>query len=424
MERRLPGRFSSRTPRRILTRSSNQVTGQKRVVYWRMALTNLVCISTQGATMRLNFLGFLRSYLVLILFAVSLRPAFASFRPSFDLDYCSWNATHIVLVATTPQGDVFEVIESWRGNLNAGDHIMVPELEPASNAIPIALYLKQFRPNNPSDSRGIGEIPRQPVGSRMVLFLKQAREVDPASGLPNGIRVHEWQSADVFHEMRASVIWVDGTQLYRFMQWTNPGPSLLSPWDTSLAKVQGRVTEVIRIQQGIAAVLNVREGGTRAEHLKPYVQSDLFPARRLALEELGKCGPAALGTIREMMDNPAFAHEVEDLIKAYSEAGGKAAGEELNARFREALSFWRATGPTLSPGWWNQDVTPHAPLRERYGQTIQLIRGLELTHYSAALSTAIQLRDLWRSLPQLNDPSGLNQMVEECDKLVDELRAN
>jgi hypothetical protein len=293
------------------------------------------------------------------------------------------------------------VIESWRGNLKAGDHIMVPELEPTSNDTPKALYYKQLRLNNSSGSRDIGEIPRprQPVGSRMVLFLKQATEVDPASSLTNGITAHEWQSADSFREMRASVIWMDGTQLYRFMQWMNPGPGLLSARDNSLAQVHGRVTEVIHIQRALAAALNVREGGARAERLKPYVQSELLPAKRLALEELGRCGPSALGSIREMLDDPSFADEAEDLIKTYSEAGGEATGEELNARFRESLPFWRATGRALSPGWWNQDVTPHAPLRERHGQTIQLIRGLQLAHYSAALSTAIQLRDLWQSVP-------------------------
>jgi len=252
--------------------------------------------------MRLDFRASLRLYLLIIFFAVSFRPAFASFRPSFDLDRCSWKATHVVLVATTPQDDVFVVIESWRGNLKAGDHIMVPELEPTSNDAPIALYSEQLRLNNSLGSRDIGGIPRQPVGSRMVLFLKKATEVDSASRLTNGIKPHEWQSADLFHEMRASVIWMDGTQLYRFTQWTNPGPSLLSAWDISLAKVHGRVMEVIHIQQALAAALNVREGGTRAKRLKPYVQSDLLPAKWLALEELGRCGPSALGMIREMME--------------------------------------------------------------------------------------------------------------------------
>ena len=32
-----------------------------------------------------------------------------------------------------------------------------------------------------------------------------------------------------------------------------------------------------------------------------------------------------------------------------------------------------------------------------------------------------ELRDFWLSLPQLNDPSGLNQMAKECDHLVKHL---
>ncbi|HLY61459.1 MAG TPA: hypothetical protein VKV95_11990, partial [Terriglobia bacterium] len=83
---------------------------------------------------------------------------------------------------------------------------------------------------------------------------------------------------------------------------------------------------------------------------------------------------------------------------------------------------WQATGPKLQQGWWNQDAKPDAPLRLRYGQTIQLIRGLRRTHYMPSLTTVIQLRDLWRSLPQLNDPSGLNQLATECDSLISHLQ--
>lgn len=36
----------------------------------------------------------------------------------------------------------------------------------------------------------------------------------------------------------------------------------------------------------------------------------------------------------------------------------------------------------------------------------------------------MHLRDFSRSLPQLNDPSGLNQIAEECDKLIGQLQAN
>ena len=42
-------------------------------------------------------------------------PAPAAFRPSFSLDFCSWNATHIVLAEITPRDDEFHVLESWKG---------------------------------------------------------------------------------------------------------------------------------------------------------------------------------------------------------------------------------------------------------------------------------------------------------------------
>jgi hypothetical protein len=88
------------------------------------------------------------------------------------------------------------------------------------------------------------------------------------------------------------------------------------------------------------------------------------------------------------------------------------------------MEFSIGTAPSLSQGWWNQDPAPHAPLRERYSLTFQLILGLGRTHYTPASITAKNLGSLWRSLPQLNDQSGLNQMAEECDKLVEHLRAN
>jgi hypothetical protein len=203
----------------------------------------------------------------------------------------------------------------------------------------------------------------------------------------------------------------------------NPGPSILVPWDMGLDKMKDRVREIRRIQLELAKVI-VEDSSVRAEGLKVYVRSDVREAQQLALSELGKCGPKALTTIREMLSDPAFADDDAELVKAFAEAGGESVGEELDRRLQEQLRFWQATAPTLSVGWWNQDPSPHAPLRERYMQTWELIRALQRVHYHPALITAEQLGSLWRSLPQLNDPSGLNQMATECDRLVDNLRAN
>ena len=374
--------------------------------------------------MRLNFLGFFRLCLSLILLAVFLLPAFAGIRPSFALDYYSWHATDIVLVEIAPKDGVFSVVESWKGELQPGDRLIVPELEPAPGAMPISLNPQRtdfFAP----DEIGISEqIPRQYVGSRMVLFLKREKGAEASSALTNTESEEKWRPAGFWNEMKTSVVWIDAGYLDGFQQVMNPGPSVLTRLDTSLQKMQDRVMEINRIHQELVEVVSIGNGEARAEGLKPYVRSEVYEAQRLALNELGNCGRSGLKTIRGMLDNPAFADEGPELIKALVAAGGEAGGEELNSRLQQELAFWQATAHSLPQGWWNQDRTPHSPLRERYGQTLELIRGLDRTHFIPALTTAMQLGELWRSLPQLNDPSGLNQMAEECDKLIEHLQAN
>jgi hypothetical protein len=296
--------------------------------------------------------------------------------------------------------------------VKAGNLVTVPELQPPTGAMEIGAY-----PNEFADilKGGLNEqIPGQRVGSQMVLFLKKAPETSS----------DHWKPADLFGEMKTSAVWTDGGHLYAFLQPMNPGPSVLVPWDKSLDKMKDRIREIRRIQLELVKVTAIEDDAARAEGLKVYVRSDVFEAQQLALSELGKSGPKALVKIREMLSDPAFADEGAALVKAFAEAGGESVGEELDRRLQEQLTFWQATAPTLSVGWWNQDATPHAPLRERYTQTWELVLALERVHYRPASTTAEQLGDFWRSLPQLNDPSGLNKMASECDKLAAEFREN
>ena len=69
-------------------------------------------------------------------------PLHAALRPSFNVDGCSWNATHVVLVQTTAGEGVVPVVESWKGDLKPGDAIEVPELKPNQNAVAISSYPK------------------------------------------------------------------------------------------------------------------------------------------------------------------------------------------------------------------------------------------------------------------------------------------
>ena len=357
---------------------------------------------------------------VVLVLALS-QPAFPSIRPSFGLDTSSWYATDIVVVITTGTSGTFQVVESWKGGLHVGELVLVPELRPASHAMPISSYPKSW---SGAERGGVSEmVPRQPAGSRMILFLKGSADERAVKNAQDEIERGGWKPSDMMDNMKASAVWIDGDQLYCFTQLMNPGPSVLFKLSESVEEVRGRVEEINSIQESITATLAIGDGAERAGRLKPYVLSDVFPARELSLEELGKAGPSAVPTISGMLDDPAFADEWADLVVALAHAGGDAVGEELNNRLRQDLAFWRSRGPSLSQGWWNEDAEtgPHAPLRHRYGQTYRLVIALQRTHYPAALDTAIQLRDFWRSLPQLNDPGGLDDMAKQCDKLISEM---
>jgi len=361
----------------------------------------------------------IRALLSLILLAFVTPPASPAIRPSFSVDYASWRATHIALVSTTSVDGNFEVVESWKGDLRVGERLDVPQLSPYKSAVPISQYPKSWPPTAVD---GVSElIPRQPVGSRMVLFLK-SRGQGPREGTGEAVG-RGWDAADLLDDMNASVVWIDASRLYCFMQIRNPGPSVLASLPGSEQQLRTRVMEVVGIQEDMTLALAAKNGEDRAERLERYVHSDVFPARLLALEELGKSGPLALRPICRMLDDPAFADVASELVKALVQTGADGAGEELDKRLRQELTFWKSTGPSLSRDWWNTDPRPHAPLRDRYTKTYELVVGLEQTHYLASLDAVIQLRDFWISLPQLNDPSSPSGIVEECGKLIRQSRA-
>ena len=225
----------------------------------------------------------------------------------------------------------------------------------------IGAYPKEFA----DILKGGLEIPVQRVGSQMVLFLKKAPEASSDN----------WKPADLFGEMKTSAVWIFGGHLYAFRQLVNPGSSVLVLWDMSLDKMKDCIREIRRTQLELVKVTAIEDDVARAEGLKVYVRSDVFEAQQLALSELGKSGPKALAKIREMLSDSAFADEAAALVKAFAEVGGESVGEELDERLQEQLAFWQATAPTLSVGWWNQDATPQAPLRERYTLTWELVLG-------------------------------------------------
>lgn len=350
--------------------------------------------------------------------------AVAGIRASFGLDGNAWYATHILLVETTGTDGVFTVREVWKGDLALGSSINIPELVPDPKTHPD----RKTRPFGPgTDEFGVDEkIPKQPSGSKIVLFLRH-RSASDVQATRSG-KQHEWQPARDFGGMKVSTAWIKGDKIFCFVQWMNPGPSAFSPCPNfrvqgalTLGSLRQRVNEILNLQNNFSKALAMENNGVRAEALRKIVFSDVYEARVEAIQSLGKCGSEALPILRQIMDKPPVPYDSRDVFAAFVEAAGGDAGRELNEWLEKDAAFWRAQGPMLKEGWWNQDSTPDAPLRLKYDETIQIIRCLDKLHYGPAADTAADLRDFWRSHPALNDQGGLNQMANEAGALVKHL---
>jgi len=342
-------------------------------------------------------------------------PANAGIRPSFNLDYSAWHATEIVVVETSPEDGTFRVVDKRKGDLQIGDVIKIPELRPSADAIPISSY--------PEDEISIysspvnTNIPKQPIGSRMMLFLKRAQGTD--QGLV-------WHSADLMGDMKASAVWLERDQLYCFMQLINPGPSRLvrcsigrgTEQSASEFALRARVDEINSLRTDFDAVLKENERGVRAAGLRKFVLSDALPAQLAAFHELGKCGSSAGQELREMVNDPALVDHRGELIKALADSEGNAAGPDLNEVLQQEFTYWRSVAASLHEGWWNDDMTAHAPLHQHYESTYAAIIALQQTRYRGALDTIVQFRRLWVSIPRLDANSPDNQLQVECEKLI------
>lgn len=348
---------------------------------------------------------------VLVIFlTITASPLPAGIRPSFSLDGCSWNATHIVLVQTTHLHGVFSVVQSWKGDLNPGDSLEVPDLRPEKDAVAISRYPKP-EGFGFDDTQVIPQrTPRQPVGSQMILFLKKMDDggtPSPSMGEAAGTR---WQPASGWGGMKVSALWIDGGKGFCFRQWENPGPSALyecsdfSVMSSEVGVLIARIERVLKVQNELAFALTVQMSPElKADRLGHIALGDVWEGQREALEALGKSGTVALPQILQVMDKPPVPSDGTLTMRALMEAAGKDSGRILHARLQQDLIYWKAIAPTLTPGWSRQLIEPGASLFVKFDETKFLIRELDQERYAPAAQTAAELRDFWVSQPVLYD---------------------
>ncbi|HLX64286.1 MAG TPA: hypothetical protein VKX17_23640 [Planctomycetota bacterium] len=353
-----------------------------------------------------------RSFLT-ILGIISLS-THAGIRPSFGLEECAWSATDIVVATKGDEIDgVVKVLEVWKGALHVGDMISVPDLASFKNKDARLIHDPPFLEKKPN-------APAQYVTcTRMILFLK--KKANAANAAKGADQPHDsWEGASFWKQISVSVVWVEGKQTYTFQQLINPGPSELVAHGDDEKAIKDSVLKLKKVQDELAKASAIIDKSKRAELLRPLTQSEIYMVKQAAFAELKNCGEEAMPTLRKMLADPKLLSLHEDVIDVLQEVGGVKVGGELSAILQGELKFWRATGPKLKTGWWNES-TDVDPLRSRYGKALHSLYALKKIRFAGCKSVVTEFRDFWRSLPQLEDKSGLNQMSEECDNVLQSL---
>src|SRR4029077_18849829 len=126
-------------------------------------------------------------------------------------------------------------------------------------------------------------------GSRMILFLKKSEETRAETPV-------KWGSASTWGGMKVSALWIDDRKTFCFHQWSNPGPSALSPclwWQvrsSDVAVFTNRIQEVLEVQRNLAETLALKHPDLRAHGLGRIALGDVYQAQKEAMNALAKAG--------------------------------------------------------------------------------------------------------------------------------------
>jgi hypothetical protein len=296
--------------------------------------------------------------------------------PTFHLGSCTHEATHIVVVKTeTPSGGEFRVLGSWKGDLEKGSLLKLPALA--------------------KDARG-----------EMVLFLRH----DPKRAADD-----QWQSASIFKDWQTSVAWLDGDKVTTIQQPRNPGPAYATTWPEmeSRKELKDGVLFYLQTEQAFAKARVIQDVDKRVEALTVIVNGR-YDRKEEAFAALAECGKKAVPSLRKFLEGPAN-HQQKYAIAAMAKAGGKEVVGELNTMLEGELAYWKKTGPTLEKGWWFK--TDGEPWK-RFGNLMALLGVYGQIPTPVLRNNIVAARDFFRTLPAIDDDTGIGSISEYCDRLL------
>ena len=343
--------------------------------------------------------------------------AVAKLEPSFHAEQAAWNATHIVVAS---EGEVIDgrltVLESWKGDLVVGAIIEVPELK-QFQTVPAGTIDRRFtaRKDVPDDAPEV-------VGcQKIVLFLVR----NPAVAVQEAPM---WLSAMTVGQQRlpmaVSLTWLEGEEVLAMQQEKSPGAAVLMPLTETAQDFHKFVTQVIQMKREIEEIATRANPAFRAAGYKRHVESKSSFARHAAFAGLSSCGQAGGTALQAILRDESLVRLHGPAVAALAKIEGIDTVPLLVEIIEQEIVFWKETALALQLGWWNGkglNSTRQQELQSCYGRVVEAVFALDRHPDPRAAQAVTRLRDFWRSLPQLDDPSGLNQISETCTSILKKL---
>lgn len=339
----------------------------------------------------------------LLLATCAAFPSVTEILPSFDAKLCAYHATDVVVVT---EGDVIDgrvtVLETWVGALEPETILELPDLRAFAS----------------EDSRrtggfaGLSSRENVLVGAdRMILFLERHE------GAWRGAWPTDWE-----RRLHVSTVWVHAGAVFALRQWINPGP-LVMQRERGLTEraLRDDVLAVVGAHDALEAARDVADPAQRTRIAMALLPTLPWRAQRETVDELAHLGAPAHAAVRSYLERPTHRESFGLLVPLLMQLDADATVPFLIGELQREIAFFYARADTLRPGWWNdaqlapKERTHH---RERYGRMVTVLRALALGRDERVRAPVETLRALWTSHSAYDDPSGLHQVVEECDRIL------
>jgi hypothetical protein len=341
--------------------------------------------------------------------------AAASVRPSFYLDACAWNATEILVLRPTAQPGTFTVIETIKGELAPGATLQLPGLTPAQGITAKLSQLSAGNLNHPFE-----DVPPISESDRVIVFLRRpgaSLDFAPGSNLPVPSKSEGWQPANFMGDLRTSVVWIQDSVSYGFLQTMNPGPTHFVRLGVSEEGLRQDIESVLQLRNAMDQAMATADPVGRSRQLGALVRSGNGIARMSALRKLEHGGDPEVDVLLGMLVDQSLLGWHQEIVGAL--LSSRVADLSFRAFLVEETNYWSKACGTLNPGWWNSTDNPDVETsQDHYTRAYALLKAVRERNLPAALPDVRDFAAVWSTCPPSDEDEKSDQIADELKLLL------